>query len=82
MDTMNKKIREILAELIEDDSAKQIADDEDFISLFELSSLQLVQFLVMVEEAFSIEFDIDELGEDSFKSIQKLEQSIVNHLNE
>ncbi len=82
MNVVTDKIKTILAELVEDENAKKLADEDDFVAKYELSSLQLVQFLVMIEEEFSIEFDIDELGEDSFKSIKKLEQSILNHLNQ
>lgn len=82
MNAVTDKIKAILAELVEDENAKQITEEENFVAKYELSSLQLVQFLVRIEEEFSIEFDIDELGEDSFKSIKKLEQSILNHLNQ
>ena len=76
---IEKKIAAIIEELV----GKEIKFDEktDFKTL-NLSSFDFIQMIVIVEEAFEIEFEMDDLVEDRFHSIADFEHRVFELVSE
>lgn len=75
-----EKIKEKLVEMLNDKSVYCFDETADFVEKFDISSIQIVQFLVSLEEEFAIEFDIEELGDSTYKSLQQLAQAVERHI--
>lgn len=56
-------------------------DELDFISKGYISSLGLIQFIVMLEDEFGIEFSDEELGSDDFRKVGTLVAMIERKMN-
>ena len=70
---MEEIIKEVLAETIEDDSAKDTWTAEtDLINGIGLDSLQLVRFLMKLEDRLGIRIDYDALQFEDLSSIGSL----------
>ncbi|MBR3347030.1 MAG: acyl carrier protein [Solobacterium sp.] len=70
---MEERIKQLLAETIEDSS--NIASwnsDTDIINEIGLDSLQMVRFLLKLEDELGIQIDYDNLDFDDLKSIGSL----------
>lgn len=70
---------EIIKENIEDITIDVNEDTPLVVEGQDFDSLQLVVFIGCTEEYFEIEFDLDYLVEDSFKSISAFAAVIVEH---
>lgn len=79
MEMIEKKIVAIIEELV----GKELKFDEktDFKTL-NLSSFDFIQLIVLVEEAFEIEFEMDDLVEDRFHSIADFEHRVFELVSE
>ena len=70
---MEEMIKELLAEIIEDDSAKQSWNENtDIINEIGIDSLQLVRFLLAVESRLGMNIDYEDLKFEYFSSIRAL----------
>lgn len=68
---MEKKIAEIIAELKEEPSlAEELSATSSITEDAGLDSLQLVNFILRIEDEFGIEFDFDEFDLEHLRSIE------------
>lgn len=77
---MEQKIKNLLAKVIEDDS--QIENWNANTSILNdvgLDSLQLIQFLLTLEEELGVEFDYENLQYEWFETIGTLE-AVINSM--
>lgn len=70
---IEETIKELLAQTIEDDSkAASWNSDTDIINDIGIDSLQMVRFLLALEDRLGITVDYDQLSFDDFSSIRAL----------
>ncbi len=72
MDNMEKRIREILLGMVDDDKRKELIsnyDDFDIIEDLEFDSLDIMNFIMNICDEFDMEIDN---GEDFIESVYKL----------
>lgn len=77
----DKKLRDILEKMVEDESLKKAIREKEEIDLFkdlEFDSLQIMIFLTNVEE----KFDIDLIGEDNVMEIINSYRGLLDWLSE
>lgn len=75
---MKEKIKKILSEVKNDPSmAEGLSDQTDIINDLMLDSLQLINFVLKVEEAFDVEFDFDAFDYSRLTSIEIFHQFIL-----
>lgn len=77
----DKKLRDILEKMVEDESLKKAIREKEEIDLFkdlEFDSLQIMIFLTNVEE----KFNIDLIGEDNVMEIINSYRGLLNWLSE
>ena len=80
---MEEMIKELLAETIEDDSAKRSWNsDTDIINEIGIDSLQLVRFLLAVENRLGISLNYEEMSFDIFSSIGSLAKFLEEQTNQ
>jgi acyl carrier protein len=66
-------IKRIVARVKRDESlAAQLADDADLVDGARLDSLELLQFMLEVEESLGVAIDFDRLQFDDLHSIRRL----------
>ena len=69
---MLERIKKVIGEVTEDPaSIKNLSDDADMINDVGLDSLQMIDFMLRVEEEFGIELDFDSLDFSDMTSIRK-----------
>lgn len=77
----DKKLRDILEKMVEDESLKKAIREKEEIDLFkdlEFDSLQIMIFLTNVEE----KFNIDLIGEDNVMEIINSYRGLLDWLSE
>lgn len=77
----DKKLRDILEKMVEDESLKKAIREKEEIDLFkdlEFDSLHIMIFLTNVEE----KFNIDLIGEDNVMEIINSYRGLLNWLSE
>lgn len=74
---MEKKVKEIIGE-IKDKSylAQTLSNETDIINDVGLDSLQMINFILRIEEEFDLEFDYDNFSYDHLSSIKTFCQFI------
>ena len=78
-ETLEETIKELLAITIEDESAKDSWDsDTDIINDIGIDSIQIVRFMLSLEDRLDIDLDFDELSFDDFSSIGSLADFLQN----
>lgn len=75
---INEKLNEIFSEVFDDESIK-VNDNTTVDDIEDWDSLAHLTLVSSVEEAFSIEFNLDEISK--FKNVGEMMTSIENHLN-
>ena len=73
MNMIEQKIEDIVIELI--DKRKEINESIELGSL-NLSSFEFIQMIVAIEEKFDIEFEMEDLVEDRFKTVGDLKNRV------
>jgi len=74
---MEQKVKEIIGEIKEKPYLAHVLSDEtDIINDVELDSLQMINFILRVEEEFDLEFDYDNFNYDHLSSITSFCQFI------
>ncbi|MGE5373202.1 MAG: acyl carrier protein [Solirubrobacterales bacterium] len=71
---VQKKIKEILAELNED---LVVGVDDPLLSSGLIDSLMILAIISRIEEEFQLEFNDDELEAENFESISRIEKMIA-----
>lgn len=67
--SMNDKIKLILSEVLEKPELQYIDDDTNLIDEVGIGSLEMINFLLKIEEEFSLEIDFDRLDISFLNSI-------------
>ncbi len=81
MHECDKKLRDILEKMVEDEALKKVIREKEEIDLFkdlEFDSLQIMIFLTNVEE----KFNIDLIGEDNVMEIINSYRGLLDWLSE
>ncbi|MDY6328695.1 MAG: phosphopantetheine-binding protein [Lachnospiraceae bacterium] len=81
MHECDKKLRDILEKMVEDEALKKVIREKEEIDLFkdlEFDSLQIMIFLTNVEE----KFNIDLIGEDNVMEIINSYSGLLDWLSE
>lgn len=76
---INEKLNEVFAEVFDDDSIK-VSDNTTVNDIEDWDSLAHLTLISSVEEAFSIEFNLNEISK--FKNVGEMMSSIEMHLND
>lgn len=77
--TIKDEIKEILSALVSEDFT--IDDDQDLTSLSGVDSLLILQFMVMLEKKFKVDFSSGNI-EEIFKNINSLANYLESNKNE
>jgi acyl carrier protein len=65
-------MKELLAEVIGDPAlAGRISDDADVVDELRLDSLQMISFLLAIEDRFDVELDFESLQLDDLRSLRR-----------
>ncbi|NVO12135.1 MAG: acyl carrier protein [Bacteroidales bacterium] len=80
---IGEKLSRILADVKEDDSIiNKINDSTDLINDLGLDSLQMINFLLKIEDEFNIEFDFDNLDFSLMLSFGRLTKFIEKQISQ
>ncbi|MDQ2586686.1 acyl carrier protein [Saccharothrix yanglingensis] len=72
MDAVYRKLKDVLVEVLANGTtADGIADDADLVDEYGLDSLQMISFLLGVEDAFDVELDYESLDLDHLRSVRQ-----------
>lgn len=78
---IKEKIKEILAEVKETPQLLDtLSDDSDIITEVALDSLEIINFILKIEEKFDLEFDFDHFDYFHLKSINTFSRFIHGQL--
>jgi acyl carrier protein len=81
--TIGEKLSKILADVKEDSSIiNKINDSTDLINDLGLDSLQMINFLLKIEDEFNIEFDFDNLDFSLMLSFGRLTKFIEKQISQ
>lgn len=76
-----KQLKTILGTVTEDPSAAQeLSDDANIITDVALDSVQMIEFMLEIEENFSIEINFDEIDFSHFTSIKILAEYLTDQI--
>lgn len=79
MEMIEKKITMIIEELV----GKELEfDGNTAFKTLNLSSFEFIQLIVIVEEAFEIEFEMDDLVEERFRTIADFAHRVFELISE
>lgn len=68
---MEEKIKDIIGEIIDNpDFAKTLSNDADILNDVALDSLQIIAFILRVEEELEVEFDFERFDYSHLTSIE------------
>lgn len=74
---MTERIKNILADVLEDHSlGPSLSDNANLITEIGLDSLQMIDFMLRIEEEFDIEIDFEKLNFDDLQSISRFSQHL------
>jgi acyl carrier protein len=70
MDSIEDKIREVVVGVLAGRvTAGQVSPDADLVEEYGLDSLQMISFLLGIEDAFDVELDYENLELDHLRSV-------------
>ncbi len=70
MDTVEDKVREVLVGVLSNGmSPDEVGRDADLVEEYGLDSLQLISFLLGIEDSFDLELDYENLELDHLRSV-------------
>jgi len=76
-----KQLKTILGTVTEDPSAAQeLSDDANIITDVALDSVQMIEFMLEIEENFAIEINFDEIDFSHFTSIKILAEYLTDQI--
>ncbi|TWP47011.1 acyl carrier protein [Lentzea tibetensis] len=71
MDAVHRKIRTVLAGVLANGTtADEIGDDADLVEEYGLDSLQMISFLLGVEDVFDVDLDYESLDLSHVRSVR------------
>ena len=73
---MITKVKEILAQYLENESVKQMKEEDSLLD-YGLNSVNFIKAIVQLEETFDMEFDDDDLDIDKLGTLKSLCEYIV-----
>ena len=76
---IDKVVREIIYKVV--DSKTDISERTDLISSHILDSISFIKLLSEIENVFDIEFNINDLNIDKFKTINLIVDNISKYIN-
>lgn len=76
---MEEKIKMILAELKEDPNLLNLTHEADLLNEVGLDSLQMINFLLKLEDTFDIELDFDSLDYSDLRKLGQVEAFVRKH---
>ena len=80
MEATRQKIKDVLATVLANGvSAGEISDDADLVEDYGLDSLQMISFLLGVEDVFDIAIDYDSLDLGDLRSVRQFAQWLSEH---
>jgi acyl carrier protein len=72
---MTERIKKILADVLEDHSLEHsLTDNANLITEIGLDSLQMIDFMLRIEEEFDVEIDFEKLNFDDLQSISRFSE--------
>ncbi|MFC7329746.1 acyl carrier protein [Marinactinospora rubrisoli] len=72
MDDIEYRIRTVLAKVLANGlTADDIGTDSDLVDEYGLDSLQMISFLLGIEDAFDVELDYENLELDDLRSVRQ-----------
>lgn len=82
MDDILPQVKSMLVQALGDDrTAEELGDDADIIRELGMDSIQLINFLFMVEERFHVELDFDRLDIEGLYSVRAFCAFVLSHVN-
>ncbi len=73
IDVITSKLKMIISEIKEDETlVSSINHNDDLINEVGLDSLEMIDFMLQIEEAFSVQLDFDKIDFSDLKSIKSL----------
>ncbi|MFC6080081.1 acyl carrier protein [Sphaerisporangium aureirubrum] len=80
MDQVLVRVKQLLARALGDETmAEHIGDDDDIIQGLGLDSVQLIGFLLTVEDEYDLELDFDRLEIDGLYSVRAFCEFVLSH---
>ncbi len=79
---MNERIKNILSTIKDDQNICNIADNADLINDVGLDSLQMINFLLKLEDEFDIEIDFEELDYNYMRRLDRFVEFIQKQRTE
>jgi acyl carrier protein len=78
---LTEPLKQLLAETLRDtDGLRPVGDDDDIVNDLGLDSLQMMSFLLAVEDRFSIQLDFERLDLASLGSVTRFAAFLAEHL--
>lgn len=80
LEATSQKIKDVLAGVLANGmSAGEISDDADLVEDYGLDSLQMISFLLGVEDVFDIALDYDSLDLGDLRSVRQFAEWLSAH---
>jgi acyl carrier protein len=80
VEATHQKIKDVLATVLANGmSAGEISDDADLVEDYGLDSLQMISFLLGVEDVFDIALDYDSLDLGDLRSVRQFAEWLSGH---
>jgi acyl carrier protein len=67
--TVPQRVRALIAEVVDDASARDAADDRNLVDVGVVSSLQLMRLVTGLEQAFDIQLAIRDMSPTNFATV-------------
>lgn len=80
---LNDEIRDMILDCMGNDlvsDLEEISDDDELL-IIGIDSINLVSLILEIEKKYSIEFDIDEIDMECFKTINNIAKTITMQHN-
>jgi len=78
---MKEKIKTIISQVKENIDINSISDNADLMNDIGLDSLQMINFLLQLEDNFDVELDFDSLDYSHMRSLPKLVRFMENMMS-
>jgi acyl carrier protein len=80
-DDIDLEIRAVLATVLDNGmSAHDISLDADIVTDYGIDSLQMISFLLSIEDTFDVELDYDNLELDDLRSVREFAGFVAGRL--
>ena len=76
-----EKVKAVIADVLNVESTS-VTEDSSFIDDLGADSLDITQIIMGIEEAFDVDFDVDEVDIDKIKTVEDLVELIKQQVQE